>query len=58
MPIVFEEVDATVAPGRGDAPPSQASPPATAPDSPEERADALRLALALMAERALRLKAD
>lgn len=58
MPIVFEEVDATVQPANGGAPQAQAPQPAADADSPEERADALRHALALMAERALRLKAD
>lgn len=58
MPIVFDQVDATVTPTRGDTAPEQAPQPAAEPDSPEERADALRHALAVMAERALRLKAD
>lgn len=58
MPIVFEEVDATVQPAHSGTPQAQAAQPGAGTDTPEERADALRHALALMAERALRLKAD
>jgi acyl-CoA reductase-like NAD-dependent aldehyde dehydrogenase len=58
MPIVFDQVTAQVEPEARNAPPAQAAQPAGAQDSPDERADALRQALALMAERALRLKAD
>ena len=57
MSIVFEEITASVAPEAGATP---EGPPAApdAPESAEERADALRHALALRAERALRLRAD
>jgi acyl-CoA reductase-like NAD-dependent aldehyde dehydrogenase len=58
MPIVFDEVTATVAPESTATPQAQPAQAAGAQDSPEERADALRHALALMAERALRLQAD